>query len=144
MRKHLQKFEGEVSGWPNISTHPHRFGGREFRFGGAEVGHFHSNGSVDIPLPRALRDELLAVGLAEEHRWVPDSGWITFLIRSGDDVPHAVWLMRLSYLRYALKRSPDAGELLEREAEQLDLAPRFKTLLERFVRPVPSAYVQSC
>jgi hypothetical protein len=143
MRKHLQEFEDQVSGWPNISSRPHRFGGREFRFGRAEVGHIHSDGSVDIPFPRALRDELLAVRLAEQHRWAPDSGWITFIIRGEDDVPHAVWLMRLSYLRYALKRSRQAGELL-REAERLHLAPRFEALLERFMRSAPSPSVQSC
>jgi hypothetical protein len=50
-----------------------------------------------------VRDALLAEGLAEEHRWVPNSGWTSFHVRSEDDFKHAVWLMRLSYLRYALK-----------------------------------------
>jgi len=40
----------------------------------------------------------LAEGLAEEHRWVPNSGWATFHIRKAEDVKHALWLMRLSYL----------------------------------------------
>ena len=40
---------------------------------------------------------------SEEHRWVPNSGWITFQMRSEKDLSHALWLMRLSYLRYALK-----------------------------------------
>jgi hypothetical protein len=78
---------------------PHRFGGMEFRFGDAEVGHVHTNGIVDIPFPRSVRDALLADGLAEEHRWVPNSGWITFQMRSEKDLTHALWLMRLSYLR---------------------------------------------
>ncbi len=34
----LKKLEEEVSAWPNISVHPHRFGGREFLFGKAESG----------------------------------------------------------------------------------------------------------
>ena len=75
---HLKRLEEEISTWPNISIHPHRFGGREFRFGSAEVGHVHTGGIVDIPFPRPVRDALLAEGLAEEHRWVPNSGWITF------------------------------------------------------------------
>jgi hypothetical protein len=49
----LKKLEDEVSAWPNISIHPHRFGGREFRFGSAEVGHVHAGGIVDIPFPRS-------------------------------------------------------------------------------------------
>jgi Family of unknown function (DUF5519) len=81
----LKKLEKEVGSWANISVHPHRFGGREFLFGTAEVGHVHAGGIVDIPFPRSVRDALLADGLAEEHRWVPNSGWITFRIRNDAD-----------------------------------------------------------
>ena len=99
---HLKRLEEEISTWPNISIHPHRFGGREFRFGSAELGHVHTGGVVDIPFSRSVRDALLTEGLAEEHRWVPNSGWITFRVRSRseEDLRHAIWLMRLSYLRY--------------------------------------------
>ena len=113
MMKHLKKLEGEVSAWPSISVRPHRFRGREFLFRSAEVGHVHQGGIVDIPFPRSVRDALLAEGLAEEHRWVPNSGWITFHIRSEEDLKHALWLMRLSYLRYALKTARDPRGLLE-------------------------------
>src|SRR5216683_1629847 len=133
MMKHLKKLEDEVSRWPDISVHPHRFCGREFRFGSAEVGHVHTGGIVDIPFPRSVRDALLANGFAEEHRWVPNSGWITFRVRSEDDLKHALWFMRLSYLRYALKTASDPHRLFEQESEELDLSPQFRSLLERFV-----------
>jgi hypothetical protein len=100
---YFETLEQEVSAWPSVSVHPHRFGGQEFRFGSAEIGHIHPGVVVDIPFPRSVRDALLAVGLAEEHHWVPNSGWITFRVRSEQDLKHAVWLMRLSYLRYSLK-----------------------------------------
>jgi hypothetical protein len=131
--KFLKKLEDEISTWPTISIHSHRFGGREFRFGSAEVGHVHAGGVVDIPFPRSVRDALLAEGLAEEHHWVPNSGWITFRVRSEDDLRHAFWLMRLSYLRYALKTASDPRRLFEQESEDLHLTPRFKSLLEPFV-----------
>ena len=131
--KHLKKLEEEVSAWPQVSVHPHRFGGREFRFGSAEIGHVHIGGIVDIPFPRSIRDALLAEGLAEEHRWVPNSGWITFQVRSEDDLKHSVWLMRLSYLRYALKTANDPRGLLEQESEELHLSANFRSLLEPFV-----------
>ena len=101
----------------------HRFGGREFRFGSAEVGHAHTGGIVDIPLPRPIHDALLAEGLVEEHRWVPDSGWITLRIRGEEDLRQAVWLLRLSYLRYLLKTVADPRQVLERESEELRLNP---------------------
>ena len=135
--KQVKTFEDVVSAWSRISVHPHRFGGKEFQFGEAEVGHVHTNGIVDIPFPRSVRDALLAEGLAEEHRWVPNSGWITFQMRSAEDLSHALWLMRLSYLRYALKTSSDPQKLFEQESEELRLSPRFKSLLEPFVPKTP-------
>jgi hypothetical protein len=133
----LKKLEEEVGSWANISVHAHRFGGREFLFGAAEVGHVHKNGIVDIPFPRSIRDALLSDSLAEEHHWVPNSGWITFQMRTEEDLRHAVWLMRLSYLLYALKTSADPQELFEHESEQLRLSPASKLLLEPFVPKTP-------
>jgi Family of unknown function (DUF5519) len=139
---YVKTLEEVVSGWSRISVHAHRFGGREFLFGAAEVGHVHTNGLVDIPFTRPVHDALLAEGLAEQHRWVPNSGWITFRIGSDRDIVHALWLMRLSYLRYALKEATDPRSLFERECEELRLSPRFKSLLEPFVPkragPVPT------
>jgi len=129
----LKTLEAEVSAWPNVSIHPHRFGGREFRYGSAEVGHTHTGGIVDIPFPRSVRDALLAEGLAEAHRWVPNSGWTTFQIRSEEGLSHALRLMRLSYLRYRLKSATDPQKLFEQEIEQLHLSSQLKALLEPFV-----------
>jgi Family of unknown function (DUF5519) len=135
--KYARALEEVVSAWSRISVSPHRFGGTEFQFGYAEVGHVHTNGIVDIPFPRSVRDALLADGLAEEHHWVPNSGWITFQMRSEEDLSHALWLMRLSYLRYALKTATDPHKVFEQESEQLRLSPRFKSLLEPFVPKTP-------
>ena len=41
--------------------------------------------------------------------------------------------MRLSYLRYLLKTATDRCKLFERESEELDLSPQFKSLLEPLV-----------
>jgi hypothetical protein len=129
----VKKLEEIVASWPEISVHPHRFAAREFRFGNAEVGHVHSNGIVDIPFPRSFRDALLEEGLAEEHQWVPNSGWVTFRLGSDKDLQHAVWLMRLSYFRYALKAASNPRHMFAEAAEELQLSAQFKSLLERFV-----------
>src|SRR5260370_1744332 len=119
--RQMEKLEEQVAAWPHVSVHPHRFGGREFRFGNAELGHVHLGGTVDIPFPRAVRDALLADGLAEEHHWVPNSGWTTFHVRGEGDLRHALWLMRLSYLRYALKIAIDPPGLLMHDSADLAL-----------------------
>lgn len=123
----------QVSSWAGVSVHPHRFGGHEFQVGDAEIGHVHTSGVVDVPFPRAIRDALLEEHRAEEHHWVPNSGWVTFRVRQEQDLGHALWLLRLSYVRYALKTRADRN-LLEAEAQQLGLSPRFKSLLQTFVR----------
>lgn len=130
---YLEKLEREISTWAGISVHSHRFGGREFRFGSAEVGHVHTGGVIDIPFTRSIRDLLLQQGLAEEHHFVPNSGWITYTMRGEAGLKHALWLMRLSYLRYALKNSPDPVELFTRESDQLRLDPAFVSLLRQFI-----------
>ena len=129
----LKRLEAEVSAWPKVSIRPHRFGGREFRFGKAEVGHVHTGGIVDIPFPRSIRDALVAENLAEQHHWVPNSGWITFHIRNEHDVSHALRLMRLSYLRYTLKTASDPQTIFAQESEQLYLSSQFRSLFEPFV-----------
>ncbi|HKS71871.1 MAG TPA: luciferase family protein [Terriglobales bacterium] len=129
----VKKVEAEISSWAGVLSYPHRFGGREFRLGNAEIGHIHPGGVVDIPFTRPLREELLAKGLAEQHRWVPDSGWTTFRVRRESDLPHALWLLRLSYLRYAMKSAKDPIVLFESESEHLGLSERMKSLLEPFL-----------
>ena len=128
----LSDLEKEVAAWPGVTVHPHRFGGREFRFGKAEIGHLHAGGTLDIPFPRAVRDALIEDGEAEEHRWVPNSGWTTFRVRSRADVGHAIELMRMSYLRYAVKTAADPAGFVKSETEALHLKPRFTELLEKF------------
>jgi hypothetical protein len=123
----LKNLEDEIASWPHMSVHPHRFGGSEFRVGNAEVGHVHQGGVVDIPFPRSFRDALLAQGLAEEHRWVPNSGWVAFHVRREEDLKHPMWLMRLSYLRgsrfYLCERSATNPEFPKYHACRLCGAP---------------------
>lgn len=143
----LDEIEREILSWPEVSVYPHRFGGREFQFRDAEIGHVHMNGIVDIPFPRPVRDALLEERLAEEHHWVPNSGWITYKVRNEEDLKHALWLMRLSYLRYELRVAENPKVLLEGESERLHLSPRFKSLFavllprvvkQSSVEPVPA------
>jgi Family of unknown function (DUF5519) len=88
-----------VGAWPDVETGTHRFGGVEFRVGRRELGHLHGDGWADLPFPRRIRDELVASGRAMPHRALPDSGWITFPIRSEGDVDLAIELFRMTYER---------------------------------------------
>jgi len=84
--------------WSNVSAHPHRFGGTEYRYGAKrELGHIHGDELVDIPFPTPLRAQLVAEGRAQPHHILPESGWISFYIRTPADVERAVALLKLSY-----------------------------------------------
>jgi hypothetical protein len=87
----------QVMSWPGVTAHDHQFGGVEFRLGNRQLGHLHGNRIADIPLPRALRDELVGGGRARVHRWRPDSGWVTVDIDSEQGRDEAVRLLRTGY-----------------------------------------------
>ncbi len=75
-----QMIEQAVLSWPSVEAKPHRFGGTEFVIGKREIGHIHGEWLVDIPLPKKVRDEVIAAGQAEPHHVLPDSGWVSFCI----------------------------------------------------------------
>jgi hypothetical protein len=131
MIAYLKRVEMQACQWPGISASPHRFGGRSFRLGRWEIGHVHNDGAVEIPLPRLLREELLAQGLAEKHHTEP--GWVMFRVHRELDISHAVWLLRISYLRFVLKAVPDPVKRFDQESEQLRLNGPLKAALRRFV-----------
>ena len=101
---------GEVGNWDGVevTTEP-RFGGPLFQFGRRQLGHLHDAGErgafADIPLPRAVRDELIADGRARPHSAMPDSGWLTVPVHSAADLAGAVEVFRLAYDRASRKVS---------------------------------------
>jgi hypothetical protein len=86
-----------VVAWPGVESHPHRFGGTEFRLGRREIGHIHGDHLVDIPFPKRVRDEVVGAGRAEPHHLLPETGWVSFYLRAPADVAQAVDLLRLSF-----------------------------------------------
>ncbi len=89
--------------WQGIETHPHRFGGTEFRIGKREIGHIHGDSLVDIPFPKKIRDEIVAANDAEPHHILPETGWVSFYLREEADVERAIALLKRSY-EIALKQ----------------------------------------
>ena len=91
----------EVESWEGVTTHPHRFGGVEFRLGKRELGHLHGDPPrlADMPFKRTIRDMLVETGRALPHHVMPESGWVSKPIRNADDAAEAIELFRLSYER---------------------------------------------
>jgi hypothetical protein len=117
MNEWLKSMVEQVTAWPGVSSHEHRFGGVEFCLGTREIGHVHSFGIVDIPFTLKIRDALIHTGRAEQHHWVPDSGWTTVRVKERG-AANALSLLRLSYFRIQLKGA-NPSELADASAELL-------------------------
>ena len=88
---------GAVQAWNEVEVRPHRYGGLEFRLGKRELGHIHGDALVDIPFPKAVRNEIVAAGEAEPHHILPNSGWVSLFLRDETDVDRAIALLERSF-----------------------------------------------
>lgn len=98
----MNTIESEVSEWHDVEIESHDRGGHEFTLNGREIGHIHGEQLVDIPFTKRIRDILIEEKRAEKHHVVPESGWVSYRIHSEEDVPAALWLLRVSYLHHLL------------------------------------------
>ncbi len=95
----MHVLEAEALDWPGVTSGIHRYGGTEFRVGDKEIGHLHGHGLLDILFTRTLRDEIVEAKLARPHHIFPRSAWISFDVKSVEDVPQALMLLRHNYER---------------------------------------------
>lgn len=86
-----------VTNLPGASKAPHRFGGTEFSIRGLEFMHFHGPSYLDIRLSKTDQEQVLREGRAQEHGYAPQAGWVTFIIRSEEDIPKAQEIIQLAY-----------------------------------------------
>lgn len=87
----------EIQQWPGITSHPHKYGGIQFDLKHKELGHIHGNGLLDMPFSRQMKTALMQEGYVEEHHIFKNTGWISFYIRTRQDMEYALYLLRLGY-----------------------------------------------
>ena len=69
--------------------------------------HIHGHGHFDIRLRRADQERVLAEGKARKHRWAPEAGYVTFVVKREADLESAMELIRMSHASFAtLSASP--------------------------------------
>lgn len=117
----------EVASWPHVAVLHSEVGNAViFRLGPAEIGHLHPDGTLDIPLPQSIQEQVLIEKLAIGHPDLPDSGWIRYNIETSrhDDV--AMRLLRLSFLtKVASRKRTHVGRA---QFADLDLATEVELL----------------
>ncbi len=92
-----ESLQGWILQLPNVTKASHRFGGTEFQVHSLEFMHSHGTSHLDIRLSKEDQERMLKAGKAEPHRFAPQAGWVTFKIRSEEDVDAAKVLIRLAY-----------------------------------------------
>ena len=65
--------------------------------------HIHGNGHCDIRLPKDVQARVLAEGKALRHRWAPEAGYVTFVVRDRRDLEPALELIQLSLDTFATR-----------------------------------------
>lgn len=95
----IDELEEMVLSFPSTEITVHKYGGAQFNYRQKEFAHCHSNGILDILLNQQLKKKLLQDGRIVDHHVFKNSGWITFYIKTNDDVFYAKSLLRLAYDR---------------------------------------------
>lgn len=101
----LERVKSELLSWPGVASKSHRFGGTEFDLDGREMGHMHGSSWADLPFPMGVRKELVEKGMASPHHILPQSGWVTFHVRSDEDVQTLIELFRMQYERLGASKN---------------------------------------
>ncbi|HKH92659.1 MAG TPA: luciferase family protein [Gemmatimonadaceae bacterium] len=143
----------EVRRWPSVQIRPHlnplaedADDGVEFQLYGRQIGHVHHDCSVHLSLTRALKQTVIEQGLALPLEQAGSPCWVVYTPEILDDAQHAIWLLRLNYVRLRRQRmSPDAAAasslLREHEIALGELTPSMATVLQRTQarppRPLP-------
>lgn len=93
-----------VEGWASVESRTHwQLGdetivdGADFYVGQRELGHLHLYAEAHVALPRALRDAVIAAGLARPFRY--SDGFVVHRVKTSAEARATEWLFRLAYDR---------------------------------------------
>ena len=98
------QIQHEVGSWPQVRVDVYSHGMIFFHVGSREIGHFHGDRLADLPFPVRIREELVTYGKASLHYLHPKTGWITYYMKSEQDIEPVVELFRLNYHRPWLEK----------------------------------------
>ena len=101
-----QELRSQILGLPGVTERPNA-GIHEDAFfvGRTMFMHVHGRGHCDIRLAKDDQEHVLAEGKARPHRWAPEKGYVTFMVRNENDLVSAMELIRMSYDHFASAQS---------------------------------------
>jgi Family of unknown function (DUF5519) len=99
LRQRILNLSG-VTERPNAGIHEDAF-----FVGRTMFMHIHGAGHCDIRLSKDDQEQVLAEGKAQPHRWAPEAGYVTFVVRRHEDLEPALDLIRISHQYFTDKPS---------------------------------------
>ncbi len=72
--------------------------------------HIHGRGHCDIRLSKGDQQRVLDQGQARPHRWAPEKGYVTFMVRDEEDLEAAMELIRMSHQHFAAGQAVSLAE----------------------------------
>ena len=84
--------------WPAVTSVPGRFCAVAFRYEKREIGHIHRDCITDLPVTKAMREDLLARGAAFPHR-AGVKGYLSYPIENREDVSAVIEILAANYDR---------------------------------------------
>jgi len=102
-----QELRQKILGLPDV-TERHSAGIHEDAFfvGQTMFMHIHGHGHCDIRLSKVDQERVLAEGKARPHRWAPEAGYVTLIVKREEDLERAMELIRMSHHYFAGKHNP--------------------------------------
>ena len=87
---------------PGVTERPHA-GIHEDAFfvAGRMFMHIHGYGYCDICLPKDVQEQVLKEGKALRHRWAPEKGYVTSIVRDEEALDSTMELIRISHHYFA-------------------------------------------
>jgi len=95
----IDELEETVLLLPNTNISLHQYGGLQFNYKNKEFAHCHSNGILDVLFNLKIKQDLMEHGKIQPHHVFEHSGWISFYIKTTEDVNYAKDLLVLAYQR---------------------------------------------
>jgi len=101
-RELQQELRQKILGLPGV-TERQNAGIHEDAFfvGRTMFMHIHGHGHCDIRLATEDQERVLAEGKARSHRWAPERGYVTFVVRNENDLAPAMELIQVSHDYFA-------------------------------------------
>src|SRR5436190_14299216 len=101
--KEIRSVLHEAGTWPGVAIEPDRHMLR-FIASGETLAHLRWDGRLDVPLPAAMRERLVAERMAACDPDQARSDRVVWIIQTSADVERAVSLLRLAYRLWDVDR----------------------------------------